>query len=62
MRKEGLGNSELDSQGKRKLTSHSELIKAWCTGQLGVCSVASAVTQMLQFSMGGEEDLLLVGS
>lgn len=49
MRIDGLGNSMLDSWGKRKLTSHSEVIKAWLTGQLGIGSVAYAVTRAAVF-------------
>ena len=40
---------------KRKLTSHSEMSKAWLTGQLGICSVAYSMTQRLHFSMGEEK-------
>lgn len=42
-------------RGKRKLTSHSEMSKAWLTGQLGICSVAYSMTQRLHFSMGEEK-------
>lgn len=49
IRIDGLGNSMLDSWGKRKLTSHSEVIKAWLTGQLGIGSVAYAVTRAVMF-------------
>lgn len=53
--KRGTGKSNVGFLGKRKLTSHSEVIKAWLTGQLGISSVAYAVTHTRQLSMGGEE-------